>query len=87
MFYVKTSFGYADVVTEIHCDNVFTRCPECGSELNVDLAEVFSDGDADLESTSITFLFDGEVSLSIFSAASSTRLGASDMEIAGTATG
>lgn len=53
MFYVKTSFGYADVVTEIHCDNVFTRCPECGSELNVDLAEVFSDGDADLESTSI----------------------------------
>lgn len=53
MFYVKTSFGYTDVVTEIHDDNVFTRCPECGSELNVDLAEVFADGESDLESTSI----------------------------------
>ena len=53
MFYVKTSFGCADVVTEIHCDNVFTRCPECGSELSIDLAEVFTDEDADLECTSI----------------------------------
>ena len=53
MFYVKSSFGYTDVITELHYDNIFTRCPKCGRELNVDLAEVFLDGDADLETTSI----------------------------------
>ena len=53
MFYVKSNFGCTDVITELHCDNIFTRCPKCGGELNVDLAEVFLDGDADLESTSI----------------------------------
>jgi hypothetical protein len=53
MFYVKTSFGYADVITEIHDDNVFCHCPECGAEVAVDIADVFRDGEGDLYSTSI----------------------------------
>ena len=34
-------------------ENVFCRCPSCGSEVQVDLAEVFSDGDGDLFGTSV----------------------------------
>jgi DNA-directed RNA polymerase subunit RPC12/RpoP len=53
MFYVKTSFGYADVITEIHDDNVFSKCPECGREVQVDLAEVFKGEEVDLYGTSV----------------------------------
>lgn len=53
MFYVKQDFGYAEVKTEITDENVFTICPECGRELNVDLVELFRDGESDLCSTSV----------------------------------
>jgi hypothetical protein len=53
MFYVKQSFGYADVITEIHDDNVFCRCPVCDAEHQVDLAEVFKDGEGDLYGTAV----------------------------------
>lgn len=54
MFYIKTKSASGKTVkTEITDENVFTLCPECGRELPVDLAEVFSDGEGDLFSTSI----------------------------------
>jgi len=53
MFYVKNSFGYADVITEIHDDNVFTRCPLCGKEVAVDIAELFRSGEGDLYGTAV----------------------------------
>lgn len=54
MFYIKSKQQSGKTVkTEITDENVFTRCPECGRELPVDLAEVFADGEGDLFSTSI----------------------------------
>ena len=54
MFYLKTQMPNGGVVkTEITDENVYTRCPDCGRELPVDLVEVFSDGKGDLYSTSI----------------------------------
>ena len=43
MFYVKEKISDAvNVTVEITDENVFTRCPGCGDEVNVDLAELFS---------------------------------------------
>lgn len=54
MFYIKTvQPSDRSVTTDITDENVFTRCPECGREMPIDLAEVFSDGEGDLFSTSI----------------------------------
>ena len=54
MFYLKTQMPNGGVAkTEITDENVYTRCPDCGRELPVDLVEVFSDGKGDLYSTSI----------------------------------
>ena len=54
MFYFKTKLANGKVVKiDITDENVFTRCPDCGRELPVDLVEVFSDGEGDLFSTSI----------------------------------
>lgn len=54
MFYLKTKLANSKVVkTDITDENVFTRCPDCGRELPVDLAEVFSNGEGNLFSTSI----------------------------------
>ena len=54
MFYIKTKqYCGKTITTEITDENVFTRCPGCGSEMPVDLAEIFADGDGDLFSTRI----------------------------------
>ena len=54
MFYTKSRLpGGERVKTEITDGNVFTKCAICGRELPVDLAEVLSDGEGDLFSTSI----------------------------------
>ena len=54
MFYLKTKMPNGEVVkTEITDENVYTRCPDCGRELPVDLVEIFSDGEGDLYSTNI----------------------------------
>ena len=55
MFYLKTELANSKVVKiDITDENVFTRCPDCGRELPVDLVEILSDGEGDLFSTSIT---------------------------------
>ena len=49
MFYVKTRINEeTDLTTDITEENVFTRCPDCGAELRVDLPELASDKDFDL---------------------------------------
>jgi hypothetical protein len=54
MFYIKTKKPNGKMLkTEITDENVFTQCPECGVEMNVDLAELFSDGEGDLYSSSV----------------------------------
>ena len=54
MFYVKAQLSEeTQVTTEITDENVFTRCPDCGCELQVDLAELASDEHFDLYGTGI----------------------------------
>ena len=54
MFYIKTKLPDGKTTkTEITDENVFTRCPECGREMTVDLAELFSDGEGDMFSTGV----------------------------------
>jgi hypothetical protein len=54
MFYVKRKLtDKVTVITELHDDNVFTKCPECGKEISIDLAELFCDGEGDLYGTSV----------------------------------
>lgn len=53
MFYVKTKINEeTTITTELTDENVFTICPECGKEFEIDLHDVFSN-DGDLYSTSI----------------------------------
>ena len=54
MFYIKTKQHCGKTINiEISDENVFTRCPGCGREMPVDLAEIFTDGEGDLFSTKI----------------------------------
>lgn len=54
MFYIKTNLASGKTIrTDITDENVFTRCPECGRELSVDLEELFSDSECDLFSTAV----------------------------------
>ena len=49
MFYVKSQIGEnAAIVTKITDENVFTRCPDCGSEIAVDLSDLADEGQLDL---------------------------------------
>lgn len=54
MFYIKQKLGQdLEMKVDIHDKNVFTRCPYCGTEVGVDLAEVLSDKESDLYSTAV----------------------------------
>lgn len=55
MFYVKTQLDESTVMlTEITDENVFTRCPDCGQEVSVDLNDVIDDeGQLDLFGTGV----------------------------------
>ena len=54
MFYVKEQLNDAvEVSIEINDENVFCKCPHCGSEVRVDLAEVLCDEEADLFGTAV----------------------------------
>jgi len=54
MFYVKVPLSQGVTLeAEVHHDNVYTRCHCCGAEMQVDLADVFADGEGDLESTEL----------------------------------
>ena len=50
MFYLKVPLANGvSIQAEIHGDNVITHCHCCGNEMQVDLADVFADGEGDLE--------------------------------------
>lgn len=54
MFYVKAQINDAvELITEIHDDNVFTQCPECGREIAIDLVELLQGGESDLYGTAV----------------------------------
>ena len=54
MFYIKTKQYCGKTINiEITDENVFTRCPGCGREMPVDLAEIFADGEGDLFNTQV----------------------------------
>lgn len=54
MFYVKEQLNDAmEVSIEINDENVFCHCPRCGTEMQVDLAEVFADEEIDLFGTAV----------------------------------
>lgn len=54
MFYVKEKISEtADINIEINDENVFCRCPYCGKEVQVDIADILSDGESDLFCTSV----------------------------------
>lgn len=54
MFYVKESLNdVMEISIEITDENVFCHCPMCSTEVSVDIAAVFSDGEGDLYSTSV----------------------------------
>lgn len=54
MFYVKESLNDAmDISIEITDENVFCHCPLCSTEVSVDIAAIFHDGEGDLYSTSV----------------------------------
>ena len=54
MFYVKAQIGEGTQVTaEITAENVFTHCPDCGTELQVDLSELAANENFDLYGTGI----------------------------------
>lgn len=54
MFYVKERLSdTAKIMVELHDDNVFCTCPGCGCEVQIDLADLFSDGESDLYGTSV----------------------------------
>ena len=45
MFFIKNQIDDSTVLTtEITDENVFTHCPDCGAEVQVDLAELAEDG-------------------------------------------
>ena len=54
MFYVKETMGdAAEVKIEINDENVFCRCPHCGSEVQVNLQDILNDEDSDLFGTTV----------------------------------
>lgn len=54
MFYVKERLNDSmEISIEITDENVFCRCPMCGVEVMVDIAEILSDGESDLFGTSV----------------------------------
>lgn len=54
MFYVKSQINEdAHIKIDITDENVFCTCPKCGTEVLVDLVEVFQDGESDLFGTDV----------------------------------
>lgn len=52
MFYVKSKFAEGtEINIEITDENVYTRCPACGAEISVDIAEEMRNADLDLYGT------------------------------------
>ncbi|MBR1444352.1 MAG: hypothetical protein IJ583_12575 [Firmicutes bacterium] len=54
MFYVKSKIGNsAEINIEITDENVYTRCPICGEEFNIDIQDFLLDKDFDIFGTAV----------------------------------
>jgi uncharacterized protein with PIN domain len=54
MFYIRTDLNASiQLQADLHSDNVYCRCPDCGDEVQVDLAELFRDGEGDMETSTV----------------------------------
>ena len=53
MFYIKVKESGLDLKFDITDENVYTICPDCGAEHQVDIGEILSDGFSDLYGTSV----------------------------------
>lgn len=53
MFYAKEKTETIEVKVELNAENVFCACPDCGTEVSVDLSCVFADGLGDMYSTAV----------------------------------
>lgn len=54
MYYVKSKLADGcEINVEITDENVFTRCPNCGAEIPIDIVEVIRNEDFDLFGTAI----------------------------------
>ena len=54
MFYVKSKIGnLAEINVEVTDENVYTRCPICGEEFNIDIQDFLLDEEFDLFGTSV----------------------------------
>ena len=51
MFYAIEKTETIEVKVELNAENVFCACPDCGTEVSVDLSCVFADGLGDMYST------------------------------------
>ncbi|MBO8164669.1 MAG: hypothetical protein H0Z34_13290 [Brevibacillus sp.] len=50
MFYAKANLGDVEIKVALYDAEIYTVCPECGIEHQVDLSEIYQDG-GDLIST------------------------------------
>ena len=54
MFYVKAEIAEGVTIqAEVTHENVYNRCPKCGAETPVDLADIATDGELDLYGTAV----------------------------------
>ena len=54
MFYVKAEIVEGVTIqAEVTHENVYNRCPKCGAETPVDLADIATDGELDLYGTAV----------------------------------
>lgn len=54
MFYAKEKLtDTVEVKVELNDENVFCTCPDCGTEVGVDLSCVFADGIGDMYGTAV----------------------------------
>lgn len=54
MFFVREKISdTVEITVEIHDDNVFCTCPGCSCEVEINLAELFSNGNGDLYGTAV----------------------------------
>jgi hypothetical protein len=53
MFYVKEKINGTTTRIDLTDENIFTICPECKKEHQINIVDVLRDGDSDLYSTSV----------------------------------
>jgi hypothetical protein len=54
VFYVKATLSPGvTLITRVQNDNIYTRCPDCGKELQIDLNQLIHDDQIDLDESSI----------------------------------